>query len=335
MNTLGSIFEEIKKDFYKPEYKNEKILSRRFEFENGVIFIAYYCNFSKTREIAIKIPNDYDKKVLTRFPNWKGIDLAVCEIEYGIDKGSYILFRQLPDYDSYIYELVLEDLINNIETIVDIKYTIEIISRILGKWKQFFIMQSELVISDVRQQGLYGELVFLEKIIDIYGEKALEFWSGCNSETHDFYINGNAIEVKTTSTNSANKVIISNEHQLDNNDVSRKLYLMFIALRKSKSDGEIIPVIVERISKKILTEQLLRIFENKLFKYGYIFRHPEIYKIGFFIREVRYCKISADFPKLTKLGVSKGITNISYELNLDVCDNFLILEQKLINELKE
>jgi hypothetical protein len=335
MNSLSNIFDEIKKDFSKDEYKNQRVLSRRFIFDNDIVFIAYFNNHLETKEIAIRIPNNYCKSVVSKYPNWKGIDLSISEIDYGADEGIYISFQQLTDYDDNIYDAILEDLLETLENISDDRQSINTIGKVLVKWKQFFVMHNELIMSEIRQQGLYGELLFLEKMINNYGNKALGFWSGCNSETHDFYISGDAIEVKTTSTNSANRVTISNEYQLDNNDVAGKLYLMFVALRKSQSDGETIPILVERIIEKLTTNEALDIFEDKLFKYGYLLKHPEIYRIGFSKRETRYFQVQDKFPKLTKSVLPVGITNVDYILNLDGCDRFIVLEEKLIEGLKE
>lgn len=335
MNSLSNIFDKIKKDFYKDEYRNRGVLSRRFIFDNNIAFIAYYNNNLKTKEIAIKIPNNYDKRVINKYPNWKGIDILVSEIDYGADKDIYIFLQQLTNYDDNIYEVVLEDLLENLENISDDSESINMIGKVLIKWKQFFVVNNELVMSEIKQQGLYGELLFLEKMINNYGNKALGFWSGCNSETHDFYISGNAIEVKTTSTNSANRVTISNEYQLDNNDVAGKLYLMFVALRKSQSDGETVPILVEKIIENLTTNETKEIFEEKLFKYGYLLRHPELYKLGFSKRNFRYFKVQDEFPKLTRPDLPKGITNVEYILNIDVCDRFVVLEEKLSEGLKE
>lgn len=335
MNSLSSIFNEIKKDFNKEEYKRQKSLSRRFIFDNGIVFIAYFNNYFKSKEISVRMPNSYDKSVVSKFPNWKGIDLSIIKIDYGSDKGIYISFQQLSGYDDNIYDTVIEDMLKNLENATDERQSINVIGKVLVKWKQFFVMQHELVMPEIKQQGLFGELLFLEKMIHKYGNKALGFWSGCNAETHDFYISGDAVEVKTTSVNSANKVTISNEYQLDNNDIAGKLYLVFIALRKSESDGETIPILVERIINKLTTNESLEIFEERLFKYGYLLKCPEMYKIGFSKREIRYFQVNNKFPKLTRAVIPKGITNVNYILNLDGCDEFVILEEELICELKE
>ena len=78
------------------------------------------------------------------------------------------------------------------------------------------------------QQGLYGELYLLDKLITLKGEKAVECWTGCNSETHDFYCGIDAVEVKSSSVKGPNKVNISSEYQLDDTGVLGRLYLLYL-----------------------------------------------------------------------------------------------------------
>lgn len=335
MNYLTSIFNNIINDFAKEEYSNQRILSRRFVLENDIVFIVYYNNNNHTRELAIRIDKNFNKNVVEKYPNWNGIDVIVSEIESGPDKGFYLTFKQLEDSDENIYNAILEDVVENIKITESCQQVINTVGKILVKWKQFFSIHNELVMSDIRQQGLYSELIFLEKLIDIHGEKALSFWSGCNFETHDFYISGSAVEIKSTSSNNTSSVTISNEYQLDANDVSGNLYLMFLTLRKSLSDGEIIPLLIQRILNKLRTSTSLEIFEEKLFKYGYLLRNPEIYKIGFVIRDIKYFKVSDEFPSITKVKLPNVISNVSYKLNLNGCDKFNILEESLMEKLKE
>lgn len=335
MNYLSNIFNDIINDFTKEEYSNQRILSRRFVLDNDIIFIVYYNNNNHTKELAIRINKNFNKDVVLKYPNWNGIDVVISEIKSGSDEGFYLAFKQLEDSDENIYDAILEDIIENVKLIQSYQQVINTVGKVLVKWKQFFNIHNELVMSDIRQQGLYSELIFLEKLIDVYGEKALNFWSGCNFETHDFYISGDAIEIKSTSANNTSNVTISNEYQLDNNDVNGDLYLMFVTLRKSLSDGETIPLLVQRILNKLQSSTSLEIFEEKLFKYGYLLRNPKIYKIGFVIRDIKYFEVSDEFPSITKAKLPNVISNVSYKLNLNGCDRFTILQESLIERLKE
>jgi predicted AAA+ superfamily ATPase len=105
---------------------------------------------------------------------------------------------------------------------------ISCLSDTLGKWKKFFALNTEIIMSEQMQEGLYGELLVLQKLIYKFGEEAVSYWSGADKETHDFYINGSAVEVKTTASKSTEKIRISSEHQLNPSDVVGTLSCMLI-----------------------------------------------------------------------------------------------------------
>lgn len=64
-------------------------------------------------------------------------------------------------------------------------------------------------------------------------------------------MNGSAIEVKTTSAKSNEKIRISSEHQLNPKDVENTLFLYVNMVRKSRSDGTTLPEIIKSIHSGI------------------------------------------------------------------------------------
>ena len=84
--------------------------------------------------------------------------------------------------------------------------------------------------TEKRQQGLYGELLFLSECLDSYGLESVSHWAGSEDETHDFYFGSHAVEVKTTSMQAPYFASISSEYQMDNSDLPGKLFLRFYAL---------------------------------------------------------------------------------------------------------
>lgn len=177
--------------------------------------------------------------------------------------------------------------------------------------------------SDNVQQGLYGELYLLDKLITLKGEKAVECWTGCNSETHDFYCGIDAVEVKSSSVKGPNKVNISSEYQLDDTGVLGRLYLLYLKLKKSEIDGETLPVIVERIASMLSPEYRIK-FYDKLLKIGYVYQMPELYKLHFKLREENCYDVEDGFPRITAKMLNKGITSVDYTLSLDACNSFQI-----------
>lgn len=102
---------------------------------------------------------------------------------------------QLPFSAGHIFEFVVEDLRTEIEKATSSKEALPILVSVLTKWKDFFQADKDLLMSPERQQGLYGELLFLEECIEEMGEAAIVHWAGSGDETHDFYINSHSVEV--------------------------------------------------------------------------------------------------------------------------------------------
>jgi hypothetical protein len=177
--------------------------------------------------------------------------------------------------------------------------------------------------------------LFLRKAIEVLGTVAINYWSGCKYETHDFYIKGNAVEIKTSSKKSPYKMHISSEYQLDYDDVSKALYIVFYALRKSEADGERLPEIIADIREKLVNQPLLlQKFSNDLEEYGYFDGLEDKYITGYIVRDELIFEVFEKFPSIVRKDLQKGITNCTYDLLVDVCKEYKIQEKALMERLK-
>lgn len=330
------MYNTIETDFTLPQYLGKRKLSRSKLLDNSIRTIFFVDANTKAREFGVKLECCYDIEFINAFPKWKGIDICVERMHDYEEKGyDCIIFHQLERYEEHIFEIIIDDIFKSLKCLKDPKNISVTLMNVLMKWKRFFESQQEIRMPEIKQQGLYGELLFLEELIKRYGGQAIFWWTGCNMETHDFYIDTHAVEVKTTSAKEKYKINISSEYQLDPVDVSGKLFLKFIALRKSIADGECLPEIVKRIKSMIINQRsFVDEFNNKLFRYGYIKDHPDLYTIGFKNREVRFYEINEKFPKVTSKDLPSAINNITYMLNLGSCNQFQISEDDLYKKLK-
>lgn len=278
----------------------------------------------KTREFCIRW-NTKSMCSLAKLPRWDGIEIMIAEInEYPSACGPYLIFQQLPDYDADIFETVIADLEENIRDISDEQMLSTVVQNVLLKWKEFFSVSSDLKISLEKQQGLYGELVFLKEFIELSGCSAVYHWSGPNAEIHDFYIAGNAVEIKTSSKKT-NIVIISSESQLDQSNIAGDLYLVFYSLRHSKVDGESLHEIVSSIQQLLHYDlNAEKEFTHKLFKTGYLMEKGDLYLEKFTLLNSQRYLVSSYFPKIIRSDLKNGISSVSYSLDLAVCENYLI-----------
>ena len=320
---LTNVYNDIIGDFVKEQYKESKILSRRFEFKDNVVMLISVYKNSQLCEVSVAIDDNVTSVFLNSMPKWKGMEERMSELyDDNNRKRKFLSFKQMEDFDKKIYFIVMQDII---DTLYESSKN-EILNKIkavLIKWNVFFQFDKDYVLSDNVQQGLYGELYLLDKLITLKGEKAVECWTGCNSETHDFYCGIDAVEVKSSSVKGPNKVNISSEYQLDDTGVLERLYLLYLKLKKSEIDGETLPVIVERIASMLSPEYRIK-FYDKLLKIGYVYQMPELYKLHFKLREENCYDVEDGFPRITAKMLNKGITSVDYTLSLDACNSFQI-----------
>lgn len=330
---LINIFDDIANDFEKIQYVNSKVLSRRFQLHNGMVILVNMHKCDLLEEVGYLLNDNYSIQLLKRLPKWKGMEQRISNISYKEKSEQFLMFTQLPNYEHKIFSLVMQDIVDSLEGMESNLLAISNIKEILVKWNTFFQFDKEYVLSDNKQQGLYGELYILEKMIILHGKNFINNWTGCNAEVHDFYFETNAIEVKSSSTKGPDKIKISNEYQLDDSKLIGKLYLLFLKLKKSEVDGESLPDIVDRISK-LLSESDRIEFNNKLIKVGYIYQMPELYKLFFKVIDESCYEVVEGFPRITTKALCKGIGKVEYTVSLDACNQFQIMIEDFYKGVK-
>lgn len=306
----------------KEQYRNSNVLTRRFVFaKDNVISVSLNKN-TDLCEVGIDIPNETTCEELNSLPKWKGMEEKDNIVTEKAGTKRVLSFEQLDGYDQAIFINVMQDVCENLE-FVDKKGCVSTVKRTLQKWCVFFQFEKDYVLSVNIQQGLYSELSVLEKMIKQNGNKALAYWTGYNSESHDFYIGKDAVEVKSSSAKGPEKVKISNEYQLDDTGVIGLLYLLYMSIKKSEADGEMLPEIVERIMLQLDYSQK-EMFKEKLFKVGYVYSMPELYTYHFRVREESCFMVKDNFPRIIPKNISKGIGTVEYVVSLDACRSYMI-----------
>lgn len=320
MISLINILEDIKNDFVKEQYTNSIVLTRRFVLARDNIISVSLNKNTVLCEIGIEIPEETTLEELNSLPKWKGMEGKDNLISEKTGTKRVLSFEQLEGYDQVIFINVMQDVCNDLGPI-DKKFCVSTVKRTLQKWSVFFQFEKDYVLSANVQQGLYSELWVLEKLINQNGSIALGYWTGYNSESHDFYIGKDAVEIKSSSAKGPEKIKISNEYQLDDTGVIGLLYLLYLNMKKSKVDGEVLPEIVERIMLRLDYAQK-EMFKDKLFKVGYVYAMPELYTYHFRVREESCFIVKDNFPRITPKNVNKGIGDVEYVVSLDACRSY-------------
>ncbi len=322
MSYTSEVYETLLKTAKDADHGKSR-LARRLKMNNGIVIIFAVDKTNYLLELYIQA-DEMPKK--NTFPHWKGVEIGVARLpEYGDDVTEYVLLKQAYQSEGHIFQIISEDIRLMLEKLEDSREVILCFSAVLTKWRNFFLLEKDIRLSQEREQGLLGELIFLKQLLEMCGHEAIAYWVGCNEETHDFYIKGNAVEVKTTVQKSPYKMNISSEYQLDTKDVMNSLYLQFFALRKSENDGFTLSDAVHAIEATLVSDsECFQQFEQKLEKYGYLKACEDLYQTGYFIRENCMYIVNSDFPRIEKSELDTGVSNVSYTVNVDMCQKFLV-----------
>lgn len=324
MSYTSDIYAEILKT--AKEYGQGKSrLARRLKMSNGAVIIFAVDKITRSLELYVQIEKVPDN---ISYPRWKGVEIGIATLsEYGDSLGNCLFLKQAEQSEEYIFEIIVEDLRVSIEKLQNLKSITGCFSSVLAKWRNFFLLEKDILLSKERELGLLGELSLLRQLIEIYGPVTVSFWSGCNDETHDFYIQGNAIEVKATVQKAPYRANISSEYQLDTQDVLHDLYLQFYAFRKSESDGFTLSEMVQEVEQLLISDATnLQQFHEKLERYGYLPACAELYSTGYFHREDNLYKVGTGFPRIERSKLEAGLSNVSYSISMDMCQKYLVTE---------
>jgi hypothetical protein len=186
----------------------------------------------------------------------------------------------------------------------------------------FFERHGQEGLSSEEQIGLYGELWWLQRMIQAGMEfvAAVNSWKGCRRNYHDFETNGHAVEVKTTITKEPRKVQINNERQLDDRGLN-SLHLFVLTLAKSSAGGETLPGLVQSLRSILSEKPVAYTFEHSLREAGYLDIHTHLYNNSSYtvIKEELF-HVSEGFPRITD--VPQGLGDLHYTVVLSACGHF-------------
>lgn len=295
------------------------ILSQPY-ITTGQLCLIYALNRA-TEQRSFYFPAE--EKEIEGIPQCKGLIISKAMLLEYSRTDYYCQIAQNATDDSDIYEVIIEDIRKNVGCIQDRKKAVGTVSQLLRKWQQFFAKDRSVLLPPERQQGLYGELLFLSQLIELRGVYAVKCWTGCDYETHDFYVDNNAIEVKTTSVKAPYKMHITSEQQLDDSEVPGNLFVDFTALVKSTNIGETLPEMVKGLRDSLVdTPSMQQLFEKKLEAYGYFDGLEDKYTTCYRIREGHTYRIKDGFPRLIPQMLAKGVSKCTYDVLIDDCTSY-------------
>lgn len=311
------------------------LLKRLYREISGLHFYAIFQNPEKYFGIALSFNKNIDINI-SHFTDLQEINVSL-QTDTSFPENNLLIIKLLQAQNRDIFAIICENLLHSISSLESEKLIVQSIINQLKKWETLFdhFKGDGLTISE--QQGLFGELHFLEKYIegnnDIF---ILDSWVGVNKEVRDFQYSKWALEVKTTSGNNHQRINISSERQLDESLLS-DLFLFHISIEISKGNGETINSKIQHI-RQLLQNNLIALntFNNKLLEACYFDKHATLYAERFYkIRNENFYKVEKEFPRIRENEIRQGVGDVKYSIILSQCQEFLISEITVFKVLED
>ena len=253
--------------------------------------------------------------------------------------GSKFLLIQLINRESRVQDIfaaICGNVANTIQTATSEKEAVKLVISQMHKWQDLFSKKAKNILSVQEQQGLYGELSFLQKIVcsAMNTERSVSSWVGPNMAPQDFQGELWSVEVKTIAANKFPSVSINGELQLDETPIE-KLFLYNLVVDIEPVDGKSLPELVGELRDSLSHDvNALNLFENKLIYYGYFNIDADAYKDRRYqIRKENYYLVQGEFPRIKKDDLLLGVSDVKYTITLSVPSENIVEESDVLNSI--
>lgn len=325
---------DILKIWTSIEQSNEIGLLKRLYTNDSELYI-YVVFQNPERHCGIAL--SFDKNIhidVSPFSNLRDLQVVLTSDNSFLNNN--LLVIKLVHYQNRdIFATLCENMIQSVLSLRSEKQVVLTIINQLEKWRALFEKLKDDGLTLPEQQGLYGELHFLQKFIAKQDASfAINSWVGTDKEVRDFQYNDWAVEVKTTAGNNHQKVSISNERQLDET-LLENLFLFHLSVEAAKKNGESLNTKVNSIRETLQDNvSILNIFNNKLLEVGYFEKHTHLYEEKCYqIRDENYYKIDGDFPRIKEKEIRNGVGDVKYSIILSQCNEYLVSENTMFDKI--
>lgn len=230
-----------------------------------------------------------------------------------------------------VFTTLVEDVVKHVLPSPGDPAAVRILLERLGRWQAFLKRHAADGLGEEAQQGLYGELWFLDQhVIPVRGPKAaVESWKGPEAAAQDFQVPGLAVEVKAAAGKQHQKLRISNERQLDSTGAG-VLLVFHLSVDVRDGGGESLPARVQLVRDHLTVDAVAATeFERLLFESGYLDCHAPAYEArGYTIRETNFFEVRDGFPRIVESDLRNGVGDVSYSISVAECKNFSFLESR-------
>ncbi len=277
------------------------------------------------------------KLSIDSFYNLKELSVQLF-LDTSYQPNRLLTIQLFSDANTDIFAYLCGNLVETIERCDTEAKAIKLVLNRLEKWKTMFAKGASDGLSITEQQGLYGELMYLHKLLlrGIFSYiDTLKIWVGADKAMRDFQGKDWAVEAKTISINNADQITINGERQLDETLLD-KLYLYHLSVEASRMNGQTLNEKVDELRSLLSDDKAaLNIFNAKLMEAGYFDHHRELYRERCYkIRKESIYVIDDSFPRIKESELRDGVSNTVYSINVSTCAEYMVSENTHFNSLE-
>ncbi len=211
----------------------------------------------------------------------------------------------------------------------------------IGLWES--LVEEISLLSEERQAGLFGELLFLERLLLNGTSDAVASWVGPDRQSHDFRVGAREFEVKTTS--SMRRVHTINGLGQLQRSIDCTLYLMSMQLTDAGTGGRSLPELAHSL-RTLMSAVDIKLYDERLQMSGYAARHAAHYTRRRRLRsEMVMIQVEDGIPRITAEGLaalpsgfaSGRISAVTYDVDVsglgvtDGSEQFLSIIPKAVD----
>ena len=255
-----------------------------------------------------------------KLPQGHGFEVLRLEADpTGADQLVVALARR-PGGSPELFATMAEDLVSLLDGWAAARED-TVLRRFLARiraWQDFMNRHRNSVLSEENEQGLFGELVLLEHMIEsgLPSRDVLDAWQGPLDGLQDFILGSGGIEVKTTLSTGGFPATVSSLEQLDDN-LRQPLFVAATRLA-IHSSGMTLPEIADVIRGRLDDREELETFDIRLMQAGLLGSTLNRYTRRFLHASSSILCVQGDFPRLTRANVRPGIRKARYVIDLDL-----------------
>jgi hypothetical protein len=268
----------------------------------------------------------WEDEQLNALPKWRGLSIKMEYFEkiFSLKNRHILIIRQEDEQNTEIFDSVLQNVVDHITNNKEEPLFSNIFT-VLDRWRTFFQRGGFRKLSEEQQRGLFGELYFINEWLDQFpGQPPLiiEQWYGPTKGRIDFKKNKFGLEIKTVSEKLSKSIKISNEDQLKLSEAISTIYLYVCFLEQSKTHGMSLQDLAAQVKEKIAarSERIALIYNDFLMDLG--FREEEYAEPLYFVEKIELYEAEEGFPRLLKEDLPRGISHVTYNIDLTHCSYF-------------